>query len=327
MYPGYIGSQTYFRDVNPVSVVSNFLQACFGRLCIGALLGYVFYNPAIASEDLSPKQWLGKMSDAMQALNYRGVFIYRRGEDLATMKVTHLADQKGSHELLETLTGESRRELRNVPNFSAVDGEASDQLSRIDAFYTLELMGSDRAAGRATRLVSVTPKDEFRYGYRLWLDQDTGLLLKSDLLNQEGETLEQVLFTSLELIPPQQRDSLLKTESMNAAEEQVAVNHHDKIHWAVGALPKGFVLLNAHSNTAQGGFDHMVYSDGLASVSVFVEKTQSDAESFIGLSSMGAVSAFGAVESGHQVTVVGDVPEITVRTIGESITLQESAGD
>ncbi len=289
-----------------------------------ALLALFFSAHAGAAESISPSQWLERMSIALQEQNYQGVFIYRRAEDLAAMKVTHVADEQGAREMLETLTGEARSEIRTTPATSAGD---VGQLSKIDHYYSLELLGNDRAAGRVTQLISVTPKDEYRYGYRLWLDQATGLLLKSDLLDQSGEILEQVMFTSLELLQPEQIADVIGVDNSSAISNSKANTEpvSSKNSWVVGKLPKGFTLMNAHSNSPNSAFDHSVYSDGLASVSVFIERAKSEGDAFVGVSRMGAVSAFGNVDAGYQITVVGDVPEVTVTTIGQSISLETAS--
>lgn len=293
--------------------------------CI-ALLALFFSANAGAAESISPGQWLEKMSSALQEQNYQGVFIYRRAEDLAAMKVTHVADEQGAREMLETLTGEARREIRTTPPSNA-DGVG--HLAKIDHFYNLKLLGNDRAAGRVTQLISVTPMDEYRYGYRLWLDQETGLLLKSDLLDQKGEILEQVMFTSLELLQPEQIADAIDIKSGSAMPNSTTTPDLaiSKNNWVVGTLPKGFVLMSAQSDSPNSAFDHSVYSDGLASVSVFIERAKSEGDAFVGVSRMGAVSAFGSVDAGYQITVVGDVPEVTVTTIGQSIRLEAALND
>ncbi len=289
---------------------------------VGVLLVLALYCcQTVKAEEISPKQWLEKMSSAMQKLNYQGVFIFRRSEELAAMKVTHVVDEQGASELLETLTGGVRRELRKSPVDLVADDEAlsSSQLSQIESFYELELLGNDRTAGRLTQMISVTPKDKFRYGYRLWLDQETGLLLKSDLLGVDGEILEQVMFTSLELLAPEISAELIPKEDAHKHQTTQSTNQTGTLHWIAENLPAGFEMLKSQPVEQHGATEHMVYSDGLASVSVFVERTKPGGQSFVGLSRMGAVNAFGSVAGNYQVTVVGEVPEITVKTIGQSI--------
>ncbi len=310
------------RDMGPalipgharISVSSSVVSAML--LYLGLALGC---QAALAGER-SAKQWLEKMSAAMQELSYRGVFIYRRDTDLAAMKVTHIVDKHGAWELLETLTGEARREMRSTP-VVAGDNPTVSQLGGIDRYYTLELLGSDRAAGHATKVISVMPRDEYRYGYRLWLDQSTGLLLKSDLLAQDGAILEQVMFTSLEVLGPDEVREISPTEESRAAQHPRRESSKQQAapQWTVEQLPGGFELLESQPMTEHKNVLHLVYSDGLASVSVFVERAKPEGEAFVVLSRMGAVNAYGSVEDGYQVTVVGEVPEITVKSMGRSI--------
>ncbi|ALP53026.1 hypothetical protein Tel_07570 [Candidatus Tenderia electrophaga] len=286
-------------------------------------IGLVFGAQTVSAGQQSPQQWLEKMSAAMQELSYQGVFVYRRDAELAAMKVTHIVDQHGARELLETLTGEPRREVRSAP-LAGDDKAAIPQLGKIDRYYTLELMGEDRTAGLDTKVVSVVPKDEYRYGYRLWLDQTTGLLLKSDLLARDGSILEQVMFTSLEVIEPE------ALENVSPPHEREHSGHtsnkpQSELPWTVEKLPSGFELLESQPVVNHGDVLHLVYSDGLASVSVFVESAKSEGEAFVGVSRMGAVNAYGAVQNGYQLTVVGEVPEITVKTMGRSLKHKGSA--
>lgn len=318
-----VGNKLFCRNGAATSqaAFNNSGLKALNRFCL-AILALFCSAQASAAESISASQWLEKMSTALQVQNYVGTFIYLRDGDLAAMKVTHVVDQQGAREMLETLTGEPRRELRNTPT-SATAGDG--QLAKIDGYYRLKLLGDDRAAGRMTRLISVMPKDEYRYGYRLWLDQATGLLLKSDLLDEKGEILEQVMFTSLELLQPEQIAEVLRGFGAMPNSQISPESASPKNRLVVGNLPKGFVLKSAHSNSPNSSYDHSVYSDGLASVSIFVERAKSEGEAFIGVSRMGAVSAFGNVEAGYQITVVGDVPEETVTTIGKSISLLTAA--
>jgi len=309
-------------------VVSRGKTQCAGNGCSLAsalllCLGLLFCYQSAQAGDRTAKQWLEKMSASMQELNYQGVFIYRRDEELSAMRVTHVVDKKDARELLETLTGEARRELRDTP-MAGGDTLPPEKLSKIDHYYSLELHGSDRTAGRPTQLILVNPKDKYRYGYRLWLDQDTGLLLKSDLLDLDGSILEQVMFTSVELLNPDEAAQVMPKEKSHNAPHTGHTDAQQTLsqsEWVIENPPGGFELLETQMVPEHDDGDvlHMVYSDGLASVSVFVERAKQDGDALVGVSRMGAVSAFGRVAGEYQVTVVGEVPEITVKAMGTSI--------
>jgi sigma-E factor negative regulatory protein RseB len=257
-------------------------------------------------------------------LSYQGVFVYRRDEDLAAMRVIHLAHKEGERELLLTLTGEARETVRDSRRFGLMGQQVAARLAGVESYYRLAPVSRDRVAGRDARLIAVAPRDQFRYGYRLWLDAKTGLLLKSDLLSEQGRILEQVMFTSIELLPEKEKQRLLaEVDAQLVIPEERSATPAERSEWLVATVPVGFQLITTRTTTPQGGVAHMIYSDGLASVSVFIEAEQRSSEKpFIGVSRMGAVNAYGNMVERHQVTVVGEVPEITVRTIGQSIRYQ-----
>lgn len=277
-----------------------------------------------ASSSNEARKHLERMSVALQELSYQGIFVYRRDEDLAAMKVIHLAHKEGERELLLTLTGEARETVRDSRRFGFMGQQVAERLAGVDSYYQLALISRDRVAGRDARLIAVVPRDQFRYGYRLWLDVKTGLLLKSELLGEQGRVLEQVMFTSIELLPEKERQRLLvEVNAQSSTSKERGATPIERSEWLVTTVPTGFQLVTTRATTPQGGVAHMIYSDGLASVSVFIEAEQTSKEKpFIGVSNMGAVNAYGNVVERHQVTVVGEVPEITVKTIGQSIRYQ-----
>ncbi len=280
---------------------------------------------SLAATSEEARQLLERMSSALQELSYQGVFVYRRDEDLSAMRVTHIAHKEGEQEVLVTLTGQEREIVRNSRRFgslassSSMNQLAAGRLAGIENHYQLDVLGLDRAAGRYAKLVVVMPRDQYRYGYRLWIDRETGLLLKSDLLDSDRRVLEQVMFTSLELLDEPQPAPM---GGPGLSEQDVTMDvqtTRESASWEVADLPGGFQLANLRPADAKGGAEHMVFTDGLASVSVFVESAGEDENAFVGVSRMGAVNAFGNVISGHQVTVVGEVPEAAVRRIGLSL--------
>ncbi len=296
-----------------------------------ALFVALLYLPAAVAETPAEddvRDWMGRMSSALQDLNYEGIFVHRSKDQMSAMHVKHLVDERGEHEYLTTLTGVERRIVRaSNSGFGAIPDGGEAGVGRywesIEENYELLLAGQDRVAGRFTTVVLVKPKDSYRYGYRLWLEETTGLLLKSDLLSVAGEVIEQVMFTSIKLLND---DEIVHPPiEPSKTQDQASVVAHgidekiDPDAWQVGQLASGFTLVDVH----RAGPDHsvlrMTFSDGLASLSVFIEKMGEQEKPFEGLSRRGAVNAFGAVVDGYQVTVVGEVPETTVEMIGHSV--------
>jgi sigma-E factor negative regulatory protein RseB len=192
-------------------------------------------------------------------------------------------------------------------------------------------------AGYSARVIAITPLDEFRYGYRFWIDKDTRMLLKSDLTGVDGKPIEQVMFTRLvigtdipldDLQPSLTGDGYAwhRQEDIRKSADSSASGEPG---WTVSSLPGGFRLTNfqlKRMREGRGGAEHMVFTDGLATVSVYVEPSSTDRPGFMGLSSMGAMNAYRAVREGSQITVVGEVPAATVEMIAHSVERSTDTG-
>lgn len=308
----------------------------------GALLLCVSLQ-AVAASGEEAQRLLRRVSEAANTQSYEGVFIYRHGGDLETLRVLHRADPDGVHERIYALTGEAREIVRDaekviciLPDSRAVlvdrrqlqnpfESLLPADIEALERVYQLEVEGSERVADRESDVVAIRPRDEFRYGYRLWVDRATGLLLRADLVNELGESVEQLMFTELKA-PAEISDEELKpvlsgegfTWYRSSGEQPAAA---EAMRWRADALPAGFQLAMHEVREFPGGsepVEHFIYSDGLASVSVYVEPNL-DEEPFTGHSRMGALNAYGHQVDGHQVTVVGEVPAATVVRIAESI--------
>jgi sigma-E factor negative regulatory protein RseB len=295
------------------------------------------------------KTWLDKIATAGQTVNYEGTFVYRRDDQLVTMHLIHVASPDGEREQLVSLSGGRRELLRSKEgvvcifpgkkhvtfNKSGLDkhfpGQLAAHVQDLEKNYRLTMGGNDRIAGRAARMVVVEPLDSYRYGYRLWIDEATGLLLQSDLVNERGNAIEQVMFTDLkvmdkptpEMIKAVTLDEETRRGLMQSKQRIVPVND---MPWRITQMPKGFSLTEhyQHINGKHSPVDQLVLTDGMATVSVFVENMSDGSASFKGMSHMGAVNAFGRVLDDHQLTVVGEVPAATVRLIGHSVSYAQA---
>lgn len=294
----------------------------------------------------SARQWLDGMSNALQSLNYDGTFVYLHDGKLETMRIVHQASEQGEQERLVSLTGSPREVLRDDKVVTCIMADSKsvmvgksrprspfptvpEDLDSLSRYYQLQDVGEDRIAGHMTRVVTITPKDHFRYGYRFWIDSANYMLLKSDLTGVDGEAIEQVMFTDLNV---SERLSTLALQptltgegyswTRQGADGRDSAANPGTPGWIVESLPAGFELTDFQRKRMRKGgasVEHLVFSDGLATLSVYVEKLMSDDKSFLGLSTMGALNAFGAVVDGHQVTVVGEVPPATVQMVARSV--------
>jgi sigma-E factor negative regulatory protein RseB len=294
------------------------------------------------------RMWLDRMSMAVKKLNYEGIFVYIHGNQLEAMQIVHRADDSGEQERLFSLVGTAREILRDnknltciLPDSKSVVVEKSRPRKYIPAgllevtgklmkYYDFQVLGDDRMTGMPAKVIAVLPKDPFRYGFRLWLDKKTGMLLKSDLVDDAGNAVEQMMFTSIKIrddITANQLSSTIDSKGYTWFRQRKMVES-DKpkaSDWKVTRVPGGFRMgmQKTHSlPTSRMPVEHFVYTDGISSVSVFIEKQEKNKSMLQGLSSMGAVNAYGTVISGHTVTVVGEVPRAAVKMIGDSVRYQ-----
>jgi sigma-E factor negative regulatory protein RseB len=286
---------------------------------------------------------LAGMADAMRARAYEGTLVYTDGDHLESMSVIHGRPGGIEHERMRTLSGqrfelirmgdeltcvwpESRRVMVSKRPGDFLPPRPPRGLEALPGHYTAELEGEARVAGRSAHVVHVGPADHYRYGYRIWIDKDTRLLLRSDLLSVEGEAVERIMFTELrplESVPASRFEPTLEgLEYTRHGNQAAASTVLEDPAWRVTDLPPGFRTVS-HRREAMPphgtAVQHSVFTDGLASVSVFVEPHDSDEMPLEGLSRMGAVHAFGLEHDGHHVTAVGEVPAMTVRRIARSV--------
>ena len=309
-----------------------------------ALLCVVTSVSAQQTED--PREWLNKMVRAAQTLNYDGTFVFQSGGRTESMRIIHRKDANGERERLLSLSGVAREVLRDNRRVTCIlPDDASVMVGKsrargvnsgplfagvtVPGHYDLAMRGLDRVAGRVAERVDLQPRDTYRYGFRLWIDRKTGLLLRSDVVDIERNMLETVAYTSLSL-PQHIPDSLLEPGISGDGFRWVTWEEQERSEplakgqaaWKVNWLPDGFKLTEQaidHRGDSAHAVDHMVFSDGLASLSLFIEKLGSAGMPLDGHSSMGAVSAFGRMVGSHQITVVGEVPAATVERVGLSV--------
>jgi sigma-E factor negative regulatory protein RseB len=292
-----------------------------------------------------PFQWLKRMGEAARTLNYQGTFVYRQGSLLDTLRFIHRVDAEGEKERMISLNGVAREVIRDAKEVTCIlpdhHSVVVERIGRngllpkdfraaeagLDAHYRFTLGGEDRVAGRMARGVNIQPKDAYRYGYRLWLDDDTALLLKSEVLGSNGATLEQILYTSIDIgadIP----DDLLEPSATgegytwHTSGQDGGVSDTGEAVWETPWLPAGFSLRHRDHNplpNQSARVQHMLFSDGLASFSLYIERLEGDKEPFRGDSRVGAMNAFGTVVDDYQITVVGEVPQDTVERVGRAV--------
>ena len=293
--------------------------------------------------------WVQRMSSAMRELNYRGDFVYMHQNQLESMRISHYKDANGEKERLISLNGEAREVIRDNQNLTCIWPSSRkvvvdfsrkntfspifipEDIARLEKFYEMKMLGDDRVAGMSTVVVHINPRDEYRYGMKFWINEQNGLMMKSSLINENGMVVEQVMFTSLELFDD---DEKLVIDTMPKIDENYTlVRYHSgdssesfaaDSAWQLTDTPGGFWRESVLKRKVPGT-DHfvqqMVYTDGLASLSIFIEKKTG--LSSAGKSSMGAVNAYIRILDDYSVTAIGEVPAITVQQLAESISYQQ----
>lgn len=243
-----------------------YITACFG-LCATVSVQAVD-AAATAATKATPQQWLQRMDQAFERYNYDGSFSYFTGADLASLRVVHMVIDGVQRERLVHLNGAPREIVRHgedvscivMPGDDLLDMEVSmpagpfarayvRQFDNIAASYSLSLFGTDRVAGRSAVRLAVAPRDAHRFGYRLWLDEETALLLRSELIDGEGKPLEIFQFTNItvgsevqaQALEPQ-TDATGMVSHMTLASNRSVSKTAPAVRWHAGWVPSGFIM-------------------------------------------------------------------------------------
>lgn len=332
-----------FSRAGRFSWAGRFSRAGLKPLVLAALAAQLGAAPVLASQaDRSSPgmELLVKMQQAAGGLDYAGVYTYQQGSTVLSTRVAHIVDGTGERERISLLNGEPREYIRHnettqclLPAHKIVlmerrapdrfPGILFDDGSRLPAHYELQLSDApERVAGRNCREVTLTPRDTQRYGYRLCADQATGLLLRAQTVGPEG-VLTQVVFNTLEVGKGVQPDALQpawNTKGWDVVD--VPVNEVDLAAegWRI-PLPPGYQPLTQVTRhmKADRKVKQLVASDGLSSISVFIEAYAESGGRVRtpGLARKGAMSVYRKRMGEHWLTVLGEVPADTVRDLAE----------
>lgn len=285
--------------------------------------------------------WLQRMNHAARALNYSGVFVYQSQGYSETSRIFHAVDASGEHERLETLDGPPREVVRNnedvqayllqdhiIVNDKAILGQQPGRLiskpKALAEIYNIRLGSVSRVAGRKAQQIVLEPRDDMRYEHQLWVDTKTGLLIKARMLTGQAHSLEQFRFTELQvgLVNHEKlRPSVTHTSDWRVINAQGQVLQADDIEWEFHRLPPGFQnisLVRRMVRKSDPSAIHAVFSDGLANVSVFIE-AQAGMPQEPPLTSAGSTGVYRRMLGDRVVTVMGEVPEITLRQIADGV--------
>lgn len=293
--------------------------------------------------------WLTKMANAPRQYNYAGTFVYYADSHMETSYIAHKTDTSGERERIEVLDGMPRIVFRNndemkcyLPESRKIYTEKRwfrkffpdfmpQPVENIDDNYLIKEIKRERIANREAQVLMLIPRDSLRYGHQFWIDVDTGLLLKVSVA-QGNDVIEQFSFAQLRVDHDIEVGEVTPDQTMDSGEWKTtnlitAILNKNELRWEITHLPAGFKkLVEMKRNLTEKTtlVDHIALSDGLATVSVFIEPIVKDAPAPVPgfFSSRGAINIYVRTLDGNKITTVGEVPVETIKLIGDSVIRQ-----
>jgi sigma-E factor negative regulatory protein RseB len=321
------------------------LSGLSGLVSGGCRTGLVVVSlVAIPASGQDAAAWLQRAAGAAHGLNYVGTIVYEHGGRVETSHLVHLLEAGSEFEKLTNLDGPVREVIRNndlvrcyYPDAKIIRIEPRSfrnafpsllpqQLNALAAYYFFRKGELARIAGLETQAFIFEPKDGLRYGHKFWADIGSGLLLKARLLNENNEPIEQFLFTDVQIGIKIDRELVKPPFSSLPTDWQVRESPPGEVQpqetgWVVKDLPAGFAKVVEGFRTLRGKsapVAHLVFSDGLVAVSVFVEPAPPTPQP-VGLSHQGGINVYSRQLDDYLVTVLGEAPGTTVRQIAYSV--------
>ena len=292
--------------------------------------------PGAAQADAA-LEWLNRAAVAAKQLNFSGVYVYHHGEHIEVQRVLHRVDKSGEQEKVEVMDGTPRQFVRvnsdvycYLPDGKHVRLERNtsrrffpallpSQPETLLNFYDAKLGGSERVAGRSCQIVTLEPRDGYRYATTLWLDKRTGLPLKSRVVNNNGGVVSMFVFSEIQIGKAPDaalfRNDLMGKRLINAGADMPV-----DVAWSIKS-PPGYERVQAAVRSLPGKkspVTHLVYSDGLSVLSMFVEPADPQVERLHGLSAEGAIGIYAREVDGYTVTTLGEVPNLALIETGNS---------
>ncbi|MEP7301996.1 MAG: MucB/RseB C-terminal domain-containing protein [Caldimonas sp.] len=301
-------------------------------------------TPAAATSEV--RAWLLRIHSAASRRNFQGIFVVSSGGSVASARISHFAEGPNQYERIESLDGRQRKVFRHndvvhtvwpashvamieqrglLSSFPALLQAGDDGLAE---WYELHLEGVDRVAGHEADVLVVKPRDSYRYGYRLWADRASGLLLRADVIGERGETLETSSFSEVSIGVRPQSESVVqamrKLDGYRVVKPQLTPTRLADEGWTVRQLVPGFKLVSSVSrqmetfgepaaDPAPPPVTQTIYSDGLTYVSIFIERFRPERHTHPMLAALGATLTLTQRQGDWWVTVVGDTPAVTLK--------------
>ncbi|MDP2031798.1 MAG: MucB/RseB C-terminal domain-containing protein [Polaromonas sp.] len=301
--------------------------------------------PVQAVESKNINEWLMRMHEASRNRSYVGTFVVSSGGVMSSAKIWHVCDGKQQIERVDTLTGPRRSTFRHndqvvtfLPEEKLVRTEKRESLglfpallqttgSHIGDFYQARQEGRERVAGVDADVIALVPRDAMRFGYRVWAEQKRGLVVKLQTLDAEGKVLEQAAFSELQFDVPVKLEKLAqmmnKVDGYRVEKPGLVKTTASAEGWALKNPVSGFQPMSCHKRprVTPTGDEPMqwVFSDGLASVSIFVEPYDAQRHARESRLSMGATQSLTRRVEAWWLTVIGEVPMATLALFADGL--------
>ena len=293
-------------------------------------------------------QWLARMHEASRHRAYTGTLVVSTGTAMSASRIWHVCDGKQQMERIETLTGAPRTTVRHnndvitfAPDEKIAWVEKRESLglfpellrtpaNQIPKFYGVREQGAERVAGYLADRVDIVPNDAWRFGYRIWAEKRSGLVVKLQTVDDKGQVLEQLAFTELNLNAPVRMEKLAKvmkdTRGYQVHRPVLVDTAPEKQGWRLKEMAPGFLLVGCHTHevpapqsAAAPASMQCVYSDGLASVSIFIEAQRPDRPASEEPVAIGATHSISRRMGPFEATVLGEVPKATLVRFAQAL--------
>lgn len=290
---------------------------------------------------------LNQIQSAAQHQTYVGTFVHQQGNQVRSSRVTHVVDKHGEHEKLELMDGQAREFIRHNDDVRCFMPDSRlvlvEKRARYDSFpalltstpvdieqyYRISIEGVDRVAGRTAQLVVLEARDRQRYGYRLWYDKESFLLLKAQTISEKGGAIEQVAFTDIaiggSLDASRIKPSMAGTDQWRTETSRVVPVDLARAGWSISRPVPGFRKVMEVRRAFGGREDvgQMVYSDGLAAISIFIEPAPPP-DAVEGEATKGPVNVVTERHGDFWLTIVGDAPAASIRDMARQVAFKST---
>ena len=298
------------------------------------------------------RAWLLRIHDAAGRRNFQGTFVVSGGGNVASARIAHFCEGPNQYERIESLDGRQRRVYRHndvvhtvwpvshvamieqrgmLSSFPALLQAGDDGIAE---WYDVRAEGSERVAGHEADVLAIRARDGLRYGYRLWADRASGLLLRAEVIGERGDILETSAFSDVVIGIRPQPDTVLsamrRLEGYRVVRPVLTPTRLEAEGWTMRQLAPGFRSVSCVSRqieaqgdgaagTAAPAVIQSIYSDGLTYVSVFIEPFRPERHARPVFAAMGATSTLAQRQGDWWVTIVGDTPPATLRMFATAL--------